>query len=106
MKYEAECLSIHHNTVDKWTYPYTTLDLRGTDDRPILRLIQLARQAWPLIWSYHHLLLDGWSGPLLKEVFAFYQAFCQGQELSLAYPRPYSDYIGNEPKMLHGSHQS
>jgi amino acid adenylation domain-containing protein len=50
-------------------------------------------QHW-VIWRYHHLLLDGWSVPiLLREFLAFYQAACQDQPLTLAPPVPYSRYI-------------
>ena len=58
-----------------------------------LALIRLAEDAYQFIWSFHHLLLDGWSLPLLlKEVFQFYEAFCAGRELQLD-SRPYGDYI-------------
>ncbi|MEW5861368.1 MAG: amino acid adenylation domain-containing protein [Cyanobacteriota bacterium] len=63
---------------------------------PLMRLasIQLANDAYQVVWSHHHILLDGWSGPLVfKEVYAFYQAFCQGQELHLERPRPFREYI-------------
>ena len=59
-----------------------------------LALIQMAEDTYQFIWSCHHLLLDRWSLSLvLKEVFAFYEAFCQGQDLHLERPRPYRDYI-------------
>ncbi|HEU4834049.1 MAG TPA: amino acid adenylation domain-containing protein, partial [Pyrinomonadaceae bacterium] len=59
-----------------------------------LTLIQLATKEYQLIWSHHHLLMDGWSMPLiLKEVFAFYEAYCRDQELNLKPPRPFGDYI-------------
>ncbi|MBA2525656.1 MAG: non-ribosomal peptide synthetase, partial [Pyrinomonadaceae bacterium] len=51
---------------------------------PLMRcaLIRLAEKAYQFVWSHHHLLLDGWSLPLvLKEVMAFYDAYCRGQEL-------------------------
>ncbi|MFE1744009.1 amino acid adenylation domain-containing protein [Coleofasciculus sp. H7-2] len=63
---------------------------------PLMRLalIQLANDAYQVVWSHHHILLDGWSGPLVfKEVYAFYQAFCQGQDLHLERPRPFREYI-------------
>lgn len=63
---------------------------------PLMRLtlIRLESQSYRFIWSHHHLLLDGWSTPLLlKEVFATYQALLQGETLSLPQPRPYRDYI-------------
>src|SRR6185369_7680989 len=42
-----------------------------------------------------HLLMDGWSLPLLlKEVFSYYEAYSQGRELQLETSRPYEDYIG------------
>jgi amino acid adenylation domain-containing protein len=63
---------------------------------PLMRLalIRLANDAYQVVWSHHHILLDGWSGPLVfKEVYAFYQAFCQGQDLHLERPRPFREYI-------------
>jgi amino acid adenylation domain-containing protein len=63
---------------------------------PLMRLIliQLAQDCYQFIWNRHHLLLDGWSSSiLLNEVFAFYRAFNQGQDLRLERPRPYRDYI-------------
>lgn len=39
-----------------------------------LQLIQLAENHFFLLWSCHHILLDGWSSALiLREVFAYYQ---------------------------------
>jgi amino acid adenylation domain-containing protein len=63
---------------------------------PLMRLalIRVADDACDFVWCYHHALLDGWSVPLLmREVFAFYDAFRRGQDLRLAPPRPYRDYI-------------
>ena len=60
-----------------------------------LSLFQLAESDYKLVWTFHHILLDGRSFQiLLKEVFAFYEAFCQGEDLQLEQPRLYSDYIG------------
>ncbi|MEH2191209.1 MAG: condensation domain-containing protein [Nostoc sp.] len=63
---------------------------------PLMRLtlIRLAVDTYQFVWSHHHLLLDGWSWPLvLKEVTAFYEAYRVGQDLHLQLPRPYRDYI-------------
>ncbi|MEH2333119.1 amino acid adenylation domain-containing protein [Nostoc sp.] len=63
---------------------------------PLMRftLIRLAEQVYHFCWSNHHLLLDGWSVPnLYQEVIAYYRAFCEGENLYLAVPRPYRDYI-------------
>lgn len=63
---------------------------------PLMRLIfiQLTDDTYHFIWSYHHLLLDGWSVSLIfKEVMGYYEALCQGQNLYLEATRPYRDYI-------------
>ena len=63
---------------------------------PLMRcmLIQVADDKHEFVWSHHHLLLDGWSAPLLvKEVIAFYEAIVRGQSLQLKQSRPYIDYI-------------
>lgn len=63
---------------------------------PLMRLalFRLADDAYQFIWTHHHILLDGWSLPILfKEVFAFYEAFRQGADLQLEKGRPYRDYI-------------
>ena len=65
-------------------------------EAPLMRLalIQLAEDAHQFVWTYHHLLLDGWSRSLLlKEVFTFYEAFAQDQDVELELGRPYVDYI-------------
>jgi hypothetical protein len=63
---------------------------------PVMRvaLMQSAADEYHFVWSHHHLLLDGWSVPLLiKEMAAFYEANCKDEELELPKPRPYRDYI-------------
>jgi amino acid adenylation domain-containing protein/non-ribosomal peptide synthase protein (TIGR01720 family) len=71
---------------------------RGFDlsSAPLMRitLIRTNDDTYELIWSFQHLILDGWSWPLvLKEVFALYKAFCEGRDLHLERSRPYRDYI-------------
>lgn len=63
---------------------------------PLMRLalFRLADDAYQFTWTHHHILLDGWSLPILfKEVFTFYEAFRQGADLYLEQGRPYRDYI-------------
>ena len=63
---------------------------------PLMRtaLVRLGDEKYQFTWSYHHILMDGWSGTAVRnEVFAFYRAFCQGRELEIPLPRPYQDYI-------------
>ena len=66
------------------------------DQAPLMRLalIRTTEETYRLVWTHHHLLLDGWSLPLLlKETFAFYEACRQGQRAQLGAVRPYRDYI-------------
>ncbi|HEX2271743.1 MAG TPA: amino acid adenylation domain-containing protein, partial [Pyrinomonadaceae bacterium] len=66
-------------------------------DGPLHRyqVLRLADQEWQLVWSFHHILLDGWCLSLvLEEVYAIYDSLVRGEELALERPRPYRDYIG------------
>src|SRR5579872_2842074 len=59
-----------------------------------LTLIRVEQDAYYFIWTYHHILLDGWSNLLLlKEVIANYNALCRGQRRSFATARPYREFI-------------
>jgi amino acid adenylation domain-containing protein len=63
---------------------------------PLMRLtlVRLTDSSYYFIWSFHHMLLDGWSMPLLqKELLLFYDAYCEGRKLRLEPPRPYKEYI-------------
>ena len=63
---------------------------------PLMRLtlMRLAQQHYHLIWSHHHLLLDGWSLPLvLHDVQSSYLAACRGELCPQPARRPYRDYI-------------
>jgi amino acid adenylation domain-containing protein len=63
---------------------------------PLLRLalFQAGEESFHLVWSCHHLLMDGWSVVLLvKEVFACYEAYSRGQEPVLEPVCPYRNYI-------------
>ncbi|MEP7122425.1 MAG: condensation domain-containing protein, partial [Byssovorax sp.] len=64
---------------------------------PLMRLslLRLTDTTYRFIWSLHHLIIDGWSLPLLvKEVFAMYAAYSTGKEPRLDRVKPFGDYIG------------
>ncbi|MGB3298056.1 MAG: condensation domain-containing protein, partial [Phormidesmis sp.] len=66
------------------------------DCGPLMRcaLFQLADRQYRFVWSYHHLLMDGWcNGVLIKDVLAIYRAVCQGMSCLLPPVKPYRDYI-------------
>jgi non-ribosomal peptide synthase protein (TIGR01720 family) len=71
---------------------------RGFDlsQAPLMRvaLIRVADDVYRFCWGAHHLLLDGWSWPIvLKEFFIYYEAFRKGERPQLQQARPYSDYV-------------
>ncbi|MEO0539237.1 MAG: amino acid adenylation domain-containing protein [Cyanobacteria bacterium P01_A01_bin.105] len=67
---------------------------------PLMRLtvMQLSQACYRVIWSHHHILLDGWSLPiLLQEWMAYYRAAsaqsAASPALQLTPALPYRDYI-------------
>jgi amino acid adenylation domain-containing protein len=57
-------------------------------------LLRTGSRSWRFVWTYHHILLDGWSVPiLLQEVFTAYHAFRSGETPALNLPGSYRDYI-------------
>jgi len=66
------------------------------DQAPLMR-ITLARAAADrtlMVWSHHHLLLDGWSVPIvLQEAATAYGALMRGETPRLPDRRLYRDYI-------------
>jgi len=80
--------------------------IRGFDLReaPLMRLslVRIAEGEHRVLWTFHHALLDGRSFPLvLREVFAFYEAYLRGEELEAPAPRPYRDFIAWLDKRNH-----
>ena len=62
---------------------------------PLIRLalIRLAEDAYYFVWTHHHMVIDGWSAPLiLQEVLALYKVALRGAEATER-ARPYRDYI-------------
>jgi amino acid adenylation domain-containing protein/non-ribosomal peptide synthase protein (TIGR01720 family) len=72
---------------------------RGMDVRhaPPMRLalVRTDADAWRVLWSHHHLLLDGWSvGRVYADLLAFYAAFAAGRAPApAAEPPPYRRYV-------------
>ncbi|HEY2738070.1 MAG TPA: condensation domain-containing protein, partial [Thermoanaerobaculia bacterium] len=72
--------------------------LRGFDlaHPPLIRLtlVRTEETAWELVWSFHHLILDGWSLILLlREVFSVYAELCRGGKPAVGKAVPYKDFI-------------
>jgi non-ribosomal peptide synthase protein (TIGR01720 family) len=72
--------------------------LKGFDlsKAPLMRfkLIRRSEDSYYFVWSRHHLLMDGWSLPLiLREVFTLYAAHVQHMDVHLEPTRSFGDYI-------------
>ncbi|HVK94836.1 MAG TPA: condensation domain-containing protein, partial [Noviherbaspirillum sp.] len=63
---------------------------------PLMRLtlIRLSDASYRFVWTYHHILFDGWSFALLMQEFlASYTALCNNRTPALAPSRSYRDYM-------------
>jgi hypothetical protein len=64
---------------------------------PLMRLalVRMRDESYRLIWSHHHLILDGWSLPLLfGEVMLLYEGYVRGLEIPMDPALRYRDFIG------------
>ncbi|MET8756377.1 condensation domain-containing protein [Lentzea sp. NPDC004782] len=65
--------------------------------RPALSRVTLVKMPGSrdvLVWTFHHLVLDGWSAHLaLNDLLDAYDAVCRGREVRLPHRRPYRDYV-------------
>jgi non-ribosomal peptide synthase protein (TIGR01720 family) len=68
-------------------------DLRRS---PLIRvkLIRMEENVWQLLFSNHHLILDGWSTSILmKDVMTYYNAYASSELIEMPQPRRYRDFI-------------
>ncbi|WP_270171315.1 non-ribosomal peptide synthetase [Paenibacillus sp. SYP-B4298] len=65
------------------------------DQSPLMRVtvVRLDEQRHQLIWTFHHLLLDGWSVPtVIREWFTLYEAYAAGAHPQLEAVPSYRNY--------------
>jgi amino acid adenylation domain-containing protein len=77
-------------STDQRTRPFTL------DRPPLMRmaLVRLSATKYKFFWTFHHVLLDGWSvAMVLRDVEVFYDGLRQGREAELPRPRPFRDLI-------------
>jgi amino acid adenylation domain-containing protein len=63
---------------------------------PLMRLtlVRAEDDRWDFLWSFHHILMDGWSLFLvLKQMFNLYEALQAGREPVMEPSRPYRDFL-------------
>jgi amino acid adenylation domain-containing protein len=59
-----------------------------------MALLRLTDDAYQLVWTHHHAVLDGWCMPILmREFLDLYDAAWIGREPDLPPTRPFRDYI-------------
>lgn len=66
------------------------------DAAPLLRftVVRVSEERHHFLWSHHHLLLDGWSLPIvMKELMVSYEALSRGGTPRLQASWPYGEYI-------------
>ncbi|WP_338868507.1 amino acid adenylation domain-containing protein [Myxococcus stipitatus] len=73
-------------------------EARGFDleRAPLMRVavLRLGERTWRVVWSFHHLLLDGWSvGRVLNEVLARYDAKLRRETSAMEATPLFRDYI-------------
>ncbi len=57
-------------------------------------LLKLAEEEYEIVWSFHHIIMDGWCmAILLKEILYIYSLLKKGKPVQLPFVPPYSDYI-------------
>jgi len=77
---------------------YLALDRRkgfSLTEAPLMRLalLRFGDEDYRLIWTFHHVISDGRSDVLVsKEVFAHYEALCEGRDLQLPDAPSYRNY--------------
>lgn len=67
------------------------------ENAPLMRfaLIQIKEDAYYFVWTFHHIIMDGWSLPLvIGQMLNHYEAIKQNKTINAANGRPYKDYIG------------
>ncbi|ULA61389.1 MAG: putative Phenylalanine racemase (ATP-hydrolyzing), partial [Nitrospira sp.] len=63
---------------------------------PLMRItvIRLARETYAVLWTHHHILMDGWCLPiLLQEVLQAYEALGRGEQMPIDPATPYRHHI-------------
>lgn len=66
------------------------------EQAPLMRLmlVRLEDKVHRLTWSHHHLIMDGWSMPIVfRELFEAYEALLQGLSPSWSPVLPFRNYI-------------
>ncbi|KIO77620.1 hypothetical protein TH53_08200 [Pedobacter lusitanus] len=96
---ELDYSDMNQETQDQAIATFIAADLKkGIDFKkpPLMRINLLKRgeDSYHMVWTYHHILLDGWSmSILMEELLEFYELLADGQEVKITEQDKYEDYI-------------
>jgi hypothetical protein len=65
-------------------------------EAPLMRLalLRLSEERYHMLWTFHHILLDGWSKPVVvQEFLTIYEVLQAGQQVVIEEEDRYEDYI-------------
>jgi amino acid adenylation domain-containing protein/non-ribosomal peptide synthase protein (TIGR01720 family) len=63
---------------------------------PLMRvfILKIQEKEFEFIWSFHHIVMDGWSaGILISQFFEIYHSYLENRQYQLPVIRPYKTYI-------------
>ncbi|WP_129706742.1 non-ribosomal peptide synthetase [Priestia megaterium] len=70
-------------------------------------LFKVADATYKLVWSHHHIILDGWClDIILNDLFEFYEAYLSGSNPNIGKTLPYNTYIKWQQKQNKGASQA
>jgi amino acid adenylation domain-containing protein/non-ribosomal peptide synthase protein (TIGR01720 family) len=87
------------NRLEKFIEEFKEKDKRRTFDLSkdaLMRVsvIRVDEKEYELIWSFHHILIDGWClGIMIAEYFEFYNSYLENRPPKLSPVKPYRTYI-------------
>ncbi|MCK4257939.1 MAG: hypothetical protein KAX49_03120 [Halanaerobiales bacterium] len=59
-----------------------------------MTILKISEESYRLIWSYHHIIMDGWClGIIFQDFVQIYKSLKEGTPLNLSKVYPYSNYI-------------
>ena len=59
-----------------------------------VKIFKTASNTWKIVWSDHHILMDGWCLKIvIDKLMDYYKELTQGKELKVIKPVQYSEYI-------------
>ncbi|WP_367866609.1 non-ribosomal peptide synthase/polyketide synthase [Pedobacter sp. WC2423] len=94
-----DCSQLNSVEQEQYVLDYEAADLKKGFDftaAPLMRIcfIKLDNERYYMLWSHHHVLLDGWSMPIvMEELLTNYENLVSGKPMPVLAADRYEDYI-------------